>query len=453
MDKKYGFRQGNRMFSLGSKYDMILFFELVEKYCHIEHIELVLRELQKRYIKYEDVTKLYEVFKGIEECFGKIETSSIEDIGKYTKESTLDWGQETLQNVFSKFIKSGLKSAKGVQWRVDNVPKEELKFLGMMKVTMVDIPYYDWFKKFPQEVFDNLTDSDEPLWMWDVDRLEKLMKAHNPIYKDAHYATYTLDNDAKEFYKHLYSGLLLNDPDKMESLRDTVKEKYESDLTKIYQSSNNWAIKDLLIHIVQDSKNEIFSEILTDALHSPNYWSKITALRHKEGLSVYKTYFDNREISEEKVDKRVKEYIAQDSSTKKTTAENKIENISEEEVNKLFRLIHKEEIIPTIKGKEFIQQIKEKNIDIDKALVWKYSFLDESKAALNLQWFQFRNRGYDLVDLSIDSFDNKLKKDIWKLTISKKEKHTLESIDRANTKMYDFAFEERIGEYIGVSLD
>jgi len=448
MNLRYGISGGGYTIVIGTQNDMINFYKLVDKYCHdIDNICLINDRLFRKYIKLEDVDKTQKVMENIQEVFKNI---MIDNIELTIEDSALNWNQKSLDLVYDKLFS---KFADVVQMFKFFIEDCGIKNKILIRTKIASIPYGDWISELPLEVFENLTDSDEPLWMWDVDRLEKLMKAHNPIYKDAHYATYTLDNDAKEFYKHLYSGLILNDPNKMESLRDTVKEKYESDLTKIYQSTNNWAIKDLLIHVVEDSENKIFSEILTDALHSPNYWSKLVALKYKEGQSVYDTYFDNREISEEKVDKRVKEYIAQGSSTKTITTENKIEDISEEEVNKLFRLIHKEEIIPAIKGKEFIQQIKAKNIDIDKPLVWKYSFLDESKAALNLQWFHFRNRGYDLVDLSIDSFDNKLKKDIWKLTISKKEKHTLGSLDKANTKMYDFAFEQRIGEYIGVSLD
>ena len=189
---EYGFWDGCTVYTLGSKNDMISFFDIIEKYCDVEGKELVTRELKIRYIKYEDVYELDRVFKEIAQCFSRLKTSHLKELERYKKNSFLDWNQETIYQVFKKFIENSLEASEGLIWSVNNETEDELTFFTQMKVILTDIGYSYWIKELPQELFDNLTDEDEPFWMWDIDKLEALVKQQNPAYKDVHHAVYVL---------------------------------------------------------------------------------------------------------------------------------------------------------------------------------------------------------------------------------------------------------------------
>ena len=173
---EYGFWDGCTIYVLGTKNDMLSFFDIVDKYCDIEGKELLTHKLKRGYIEYEDVSELNRIFEEIKICFAKLEVSELKNLEQYKKNSSLNWKHKKVIAVFIKFITKGLRATEGLIWHLNNTEKEELTFFGMMKVSLTGIPYSDWIKELPKEFFDNMKDEDEPFWMWDVNDLKELVE-------------------------------------------------------------------------------------------------------------------------------------------------------------------------------------------------------------------------------------------------------------------------------------
>ena len=190
MRLKYGLYGGGHLLVLGTKNDMTSFYRLIHHYCKdIENIELISDRLYKKYVKKDDVDKTLDVMYLIGESFKKVSIESLENKKDYIIDSALNWKKDTLFDVYENIFKGFSEITIDFNYSI-----EDYGFSSklLIKTVIVNIPYTNWIKELPQELFDNLTDEDEPFWMWDIDKLEALVKQQNPAYKNVHYTVCVL---------------------------------------------------------------------------------------------------------------------------------------------------------------------------------------------------------------------------------------------------------------------
>ena len=190
MRLEYGLYGGGHLLVLGTKNDMTSFYRLIHHYCKdIENIELISDRLYKKYVKKDDVDKTLDVMYLIGESFKKVSIESLENKKDYIIDSALNWKKDTLFDVYAKVFDRFPHIIQMFKYFLEDVGFDSDV---LIKTVIASIPYTDWIKELPQELFDNLTDEDEPFWMWDIDKLEALVKQQNPAYKDVHHAVYVL---------------------------------------------------------------------------------------------------------------------------------------------------------------------------------------------------------------------------------------------------------------------
>lgn len=190
MQLEYGLFGGGHLLVIGTKNDMVNFYKLVDSFCQdIEDIQLVSDRLYKKYVQVDDVNKTLRVMNLIGERFKKISLDLLEKKENYMLDSALNWKKGTLFDVYEKIFKGFSEITMDFNYSL-----EDYGFSSklLIKTVIANIPYTDWIKELPQDLFDNLSDEDAPLWTWDIEKIEEVVKMNNPKYKDVFHAVYVL---------------------------------------------------------------------------------------------------------------------------------------------------------------------------------------------------------------------------------------------------------------------
>ena len=80
------------------------------------------------------------------------------------------------------------------------------------------------------------------------------------------------------FSTSVCDALRNHDFEALETLRDGPVSEYLADLIVAYGSLNDWATKDLVLHLVQDCADDRVRDVMVDALDSPTPDSRAIAI-------------------------------------------------------------------------------------------------------------------------------------------------------------------------------
>jgi hypothetical protein len=113
-----------------------------------------------------------------------------------------------------------------------------------------------------------------------------------------------------EFSEMLSEALLARDFEACESLRDGPIVDHLPQLLAAYDQLEDWAVKDLIVHLVQDCSDERLSETMRDALNSPTPDTRAIAVCHLESHdgSLFEAFLVNGFVDAILVERAVKRH-------------------------------------------------------------------------------------------------------------------------------------------------
>jgi len=151
-------------------------------------------------------------------------------------------------------------------------------------------------------------------------------KAIDYVLKNNGFSDYSrIYNENAEEYDNIIEGLPPQiqipidnfDIDALESLRDTDLSYFVDDLSRYFYASENWEVKNSIVHLTQDlAENEVIKELLEESLVSPDNYTKITAIAHLTGdMDLYDRVMSKGEIDIKKLNTEISTYM-RDNGTK-----------------------------------------------------------------------------------------------------------------------------------------
>ena len=113
------------------------------------------------------------------------------------------------------------------------------------------------------------------------------------------------------FSTSICDALRNHDFDALETLRDGPVSEYRADLIVAYGSLNDWATKDLVLHLIQDCDDDSVRDVMVDALESPTPGSRAIAICSlRSDNSMFDDFLVNGFVDGGRVDAAIAEYRA-----------------------------------------------------------------------------------------------------------------------------------------------
>ncbi len=102
---------------------------------------------------------------------------------------------------------------------------------------------------------------------------------------------------------------------------------------------------------------------------------------------------------------------------------------------------------------DFFSNVNEKGeFDTSSKLLWGYFFLDRNKVKLKSAADKLSKEGYRYVDIFEADKENPNDPQEYYLHIEKIEYHNVDSLDKRNKELYDFAYNNNIEYYDGFDV-
>lgn len=174
MIEEIGYLGINSIMNLGTRSDVVLFFDVIKAYPVFDNPEidfsLVTDRLYKRYVRFEDLDKTHELMKFIGESFKALPPSCVEWSPVQTIENgrtNLDNSKSTLYEVFQDYFECFDELVASAKYFY-----EDDGSYRPIKIARTTTPYYVYFKRIPLEYYDNL--NEKPYWCWGIEELNEL---------------------------------------------------------------------------------------------------------------------------------------------------------------------------------------------------------------------------------------------------------------------------------------